>query len=103
MEQCSFPTKVQGIKLNPTFIRPKQFPNNSHFLTSNIYVPRNKAKQVSYWFNQVESSISIDGHGLTLAKWVTQEASYKTRVRSGPKQGEHKSMTGRDPHTDPNY
>lgn len=48
--------------------------------------PGARQSQVSYWLNQVEISSSLEGNGLTPARRV----SFKTRVRPGPKQAEHK-------------
>lgn len=61
--------------------------------------PGTRQSQESYWLNQVESSTSLEGSGLTLAKGVTQEASFKTRIRPGPKQTKHKQHDRRaSPH-----
>lgn len=62
-----------------------------------------RQNQVSYWLNQVESLTRLESSGLTLARRVTQDTSYKTRVRLDPKQAEHKQLTDGHPHTNLNY
>lgn len=55
--------------------------------------PGARQSEVSYWLNQVESSSSLEGSGLTPARMVTKEASFKTRVRPGPNRQNTNSIT----------